>query len=70
MNKANELIRDFCGQDDRLFFADLATPLLDTDGAPKPELFLADRLHLNPQGYAVWTRALRPILSGVSASHP
>jgi lysophospholipase L1-like esterase len=67
-NKANSLVQDFCKQDKRLFFADLATPLLGADGRPKPDLFLADQLHLNPQGYAVWTQALRPILSGVLAS--
>ena len=63
MNKANELVRDFCGHDDRLFFADLATPLLGGDGTPQPDLFLSDRLHLSPQGYAVWARTLSPILS-------
>lgn len=62
MKKANGLIEEFCKQDDRLFFADLATPLLGDDGTPRPELFLGDRLHLNVQGYAVWTKALRPIL--------
>jgi len=68
MNKANTLIQDFCTQDDRLFFADLATPLLDAAGMPRPDLFLADRLHLNSQGYAIWTRTLGPILSKVTAS--
>lgn len=68
MNRANTLIRDFCTQDDRLFFADLATPLLDGDGAPRSGLFLSDHLHLNLQGYAVWTRTLDPILSRVLAS--
>jgi len=62
MRKANELIRDYCRQDERLFFADLATPLLGPDGKPNPDLFLNDRLHLNARGYAVWSRTLRPVL--------
>jgi lysophospholipase L1-like esterase len=70
MSKANTLIQDFCGRDSRLFYADLATPLLDADGAPRSELFLSDQLHLNPQGYVVWTKALAPILSKVLASRP
>ena len=70
MNEANTLIQGFCEQDDRLFFADLATPLLGPDGKPKSNLFLSDQLHLNPQGYAIWTKALRPILSSVLASRP
>lgn len=69
-NKANTLIADFCKQDNRLFFADLATPLLDAAGKPRAELFLADQLHLNAQGYAVWTEALRPILARALAAQP
>ncbi|MEN6428983.1 MAG: SGNH/GDSL hydrolase family protein [Phycisphaerales bacterium] len=70
MKKANELIRDFCSQDGRLFFADLATPLLGADGAPRRELFCPDQLHLNPQGYAVWTQTLAPILSKALVALP
>lgn len=65
MNKANDLVRDLCDKDDRLFFGDLATPLLDSEGKPDDQLFLADRLHLSPNGYAVWNETLRPILSQV-----
>lgn len=67
MNEANALVRDFCRGDNRLFWADLGMPLLGSDGMPMPELFLGDQLHLNAQGYAVWTRALGPILSRVLA---
>ena len=62
MNTANELIQAFSDKDDRLFFADLAAPLMGDDGKPDDRLFLKDRLHLNPAGYAAWTKALRPIL--------
>jgi lysophospholipase L1-like esterase len=70
MNKANALIQDFCKQDARLFFADLATPLLDAGGKPRSDLFLPDQLHLNAQGYALWTKALNPVLSEATASRP
>ncbi len=65
MNRTNALIRDLCTADDRLFFADLATPLLDSEGKPNDDLFLDDRLHLSPNGYAVWNETLRPILNHV-----
>ena len=68
MAKANELIRDWCKRDKRLFFADLATPLLGSDGMPRRELFLKDQLHLSPDGYAVWNRALAPVLEETLAS--
>jgi len=65
MNRANALIRDLCKADDRLSLADLATPLLDSEGKPDDDLFLGDRLHLSPNGYAVWNETLRPILSEI-----
>lgn len=62
MHKANDLVRDLCSKNDRLFFADLGMPLLDSEGKPDDRFFLGDRLHLNAQGYAVWNKALAPIL--------
>jgi len=68
MHKANDLVRNLCAKSDRLFFADLGTPLLDSEGKPDDSFFLADRLHLNAQGYAVWNKALAPILKQTLAS--
>ena len=62
MSRANELVKASCEKDARLFFADLAAPLLGRDGRFDDGLFLKDKLHLNSAGYAVWTKALRPIL--------
>lgn len=62
MDKANGLIKKHTEGDSRLFFADLGTPLLGTDGKPDPALFLADALHLNAKGYARWTDVLRPVI--------
>ncbi|RPJ36412.1 MAG: hypothetical protein EHM35_08155 [Planctomycetaceae bacterium] len=62
MKKANELVQGLSGKDGRLFFADLATPLLGADGRPRNELLLGDKLHLSPAGYAVWAQALAPAL--------
>lgn len=70
MDKANRLIRTFCNENDRLFVADLATPLLDSEGRPDDALFLDDRLHLNEEGYAVWKETLAPLLEQVLASSP
>jgi lysophospholipase L1-like esterase len=68
MHKANNLIRDYCQTDNRLFFADLGTPLLGADGKPDNGLFRDDQLHLNPKGYAVWNKTLAPILKQALAS--
>jgi lysophospholipase L1-like esterase len=66
--KANDLLQDLCRGDNRLFFIDLATPLLGPDGMPAPGLFLDDQLHLNGKGYAVWTKALAPVLQKILVS--
>ena len=63
MDKANNLIKKQTETDKRLFFADLGTPLIGTDGKPDLSLFKGDKLHLNDKGYALWTAALRPILT-------
>jgi putative heme-binding domain-containing protein len=64
MRTANRLIEDICKQDERLLYADVATPLLGNDGKPRPELFRKDGLHLNDQGYEIWASVLRPLLNG------
>ncbi|MBN1505289.1 MAG: hypothetical protein JW955_00500 [Sedimentisphaerales bacterium] len=66
--EANELVRDLCREDDHLFYADLATPLLGPDGKPRNDLFLGDELHLNAAGYEIWTKALTPLLRKALAS--
>ena len=70
MNRANELVRDFCKTDDRLIYTDLSASLLAAEGTPDPSLFLNDRLHLSAKGYAIWTTALAPLLQKVLAFSP
>jgi lysophospholipase L1-like esterase len=62
MHEANNLVKAFSEKSGRLFFADLGTPLLGDDGKPDLTLFLDDQLHLNARGYAVWTKALAPLI--------
>lgn len=41
---------------------DVWPPMLGEDGLPRPELYLADQLHLTPAGYAVWNKLVEPHL--------
>jgi lysophospholipase L1-like esterase len=59
----NRLIREIAATDPRITVCDTFTPLAQPDGSSQPENFVPDRLHLNPTGYAVWHRALAPIVS-------
>lgn len=58
----NELIAADCATDPRCTFVDVNTPMLDASGGTRPELFVKDQLHLNPDGYAIWQRELAPYL--------
>lgn len=62
MSRANERVEAFAQEHGGVYYADLATPMLGTDGRPRPSLFIEDGLHLSAEGYTVWTRALRPVL--------
>ncbi len=64
MEKTNALVSAYCAKDPRRTFVDVWHPMLDAKGEPRPELFVADQLHMKPAGYAIWTplvaRALQP----------
>ncbi|OQA45623.1 MAG: GDSL-like Lipase/Acylhydrolase [Chloroflexi bacterium ADurb.Bin325] len=61
--EANELIQTHAAAAaDHLYFIDLTDAILGPDGAPRRELYRADKLHPNAQGYAVWTAQIRPLL--------
>lgn len=58
----NQLIAADCKTDARCVFVDVDTPMLDSLGQMRPELFRPDQLHLLPAGYAIWTKVLAPYL--------
>lgn len=55
---ANKLIRDFTATQDGLSFIDVFPHMLGDDGAPRPDIFVADRLHMNEKGYLIWKRVV------------
>ena len=62
VKKANNLIADQISHDPKLTYIDTFHPMLDSDGKPRPELYVKDRLHLNAKGYAIWTSVIAPYL--------
>lgn len=61
--EANALIRQFLSTWPQTAYVDVYHRMLTADGKPKPEIFLADSLHMNAKGYAIWKEAIRPALS-------
>jgi len=64
VKKANRLIRDWIAQDDKLGYIDVFPAMLGHDGKPRPDIFVADQLHLNAKGYAIWASLIAPRLGG------
>jgi lysophospholipase L1-like esterase len=63
MQATNALLTAACRRPySQMTFVDVAIPLLDRNGHPRPEMYLADRLHLSPQGYDSWRDVLQPVL--------
>jgi len=62
--ETNRLLADRCAKDGKARFLDVEKPMLGSDGQPKPEIFRADKLHLNSEGYKIWNELLRPLLAG------
>jgi lysophospholipase L1-like esterase len=60
--KANRLVREYAEKTPGLSYIDVAAPMLGPDGKPKPEIFLADKLHLNRQGYELWIPLVKAAL--------
>jgi lysophospholipase L1-like esterase len=64
VRSANRQIEAFTKTDPRLRFVETHSPMLGSDGFPKPEIFVSDRLHMNAQGYKIWTGIVGPYLDG------
>jgi hypothetical protein len=62
IQQANKMIEDFCRTQDHVQFIDIRPAMLDAQGRPRRELFRFDGLHMNAQGYALWTAIIKPIL--------
>ena len=60
--KANALIKDYSATNASLEFIDVFNPMVGVNGKPRPELFLADNLHMNRKGYDLWVTLIKPHL--------
>jgi lysophospholipase L1-like esterase len=62
INNGNRLIEEFCRTQERVQFIDVTHAMLDARGQIRGDLFGWDRMHMNAQGYAIWTSIIKPVL--------
>ena len=58
----NAMIEKFSKENDRVRYVDTYSMTLGPDGQPRPELFVADQLHFNAEGYKLLIERVRPFL--------
>ena len=58
----NRVIRDYIATQPRLTFLDLWSAMLKPDGTPREDIWVADRVHPNHEGYLIRVRLMRPLL--------
>lgn len=62
MKAANTSIKKFIANQKNAAFIDIYGAMLDHKGQMRPALFLNDQLHMKPEGYAIWQKAILPYL--------
>ncbi|MGH9803049.1 MAG: GDSL-type esterase/lipase family protein [Blastocatellia bacterium] len=59
----NAMVKEFTKTAKLVKYLDDADISLGTDGKPRPELFIADKLHFNAEGYKLFSAKVRAFLS-------
>jgi hypothetical protein len=65
IRKVNARLREIALTTDNTYFVATAGDYLDSSGEPRGELFVDDRLHLNSDGYDLWSTLIRRRLDDV-----
>ena len=62
VKEVNKTLKAFFNGQKNAHFIDLYDAMLDAKGQMREELYVGDRLHMKPEGYAIWTRIIQPYL--------
>jgi len=50
----NALLKNYCENNQQIFYVDVWSKMLSESGRPNPDIFIADSLHMNREGYLLW----------------
>jgi len=63
IQQVNSLIKEFVEGQPNAGYIDIHTPMLNSDGSVRPELFLNDGLHPAKEGYDVWRKEFGKVIN-------
>lgn len=58
----NQQLKSWTKQHKKVFFVDVWSPLLNSNGEVLKDIFIQDGLHLNEKGYKIWAKAIEGFL--------
>ena len=58
----NYRLQSYANECSYLDYIDVWTPMLDSRGNPRTDIFVEDKLHMNAKGYEIWQKAIEPYL--------
>ena len=62
VKEMNALAENYC-RHHGIAFINVFPLMLGSDGHPLPDIYVADRLHMNAKGYVIWRQAVAPYLN-------
>ncbi len=62
VKESNKLIKAFIATQKNASFINIYEAMLDSQGQMREELYITDRLHMRPEGYKIWQKAILPYL--------
>ena len=65
IKEAGDMIREICEDHRNTHYIDTERYFTNANGLPRAELFLDDRLHLNEEGYRVWSSLIKNELNKI-----
>jgi lysophospholipase L1-like esterase len=60
--EANQLIQTYIATQKNIQYLDVHALMLDENNEVLKDIFIADKLHMNPKGYLIWQKAFAPYL--------
>ena len=61
--QANQLIEGYIASQKNMQYLDVHTAMLDENKEVLKDIFIADKLHMNPKGYLIWQKQFAPFLT-------